>query len=138
MNIPRATRHALTVYVRAMADGLALRDWTFILEYDGKELTGETARIVCVYGRRLATITFCEAFWAESRHEQRGTIIHELVHAHLDGMEAVVRDMEQQLGDFVHSMLVDTHHRAVEIATDALATAIAPRFPLPPRLHLNP
>jgi hypothetical protein len=134
----QATRKALVIYCRTIADALGLRDWTLILDYDTPALVDEHARIDCTYGRRRATINWGASFWQQSRSDQRNTIIHELLHIHLDQPAAVVRDIEQQLGTFAFSVFNDNHHRETEIAVDALATAIAGRFPLPPRLRLDP
>jgi hypothetical protein len=132
----KTTRKALAVYVRRVADGLGLRDWTFILDYETSALVGENARIDVTYGRRVATICWGETFWAESRKDQRNTVVHELLHVHLDAIQAVARDMEEQLGTFAFSVFNDNHHRQTENATDAIAAAISGHFPLPPRLDL--
>lgn len=133
----RATRDALGAYCRSIADSLGLRDWTLILNYDEPALSEENARIDCVYGRRTATIHWGESFWTLSRSDQRNTVVHELIHIHLDAIASVVTDMGEQLGDYVHSVVQDNHHRAIEFATDGLATAVSGRFSLPPRLRLG-
>lgn len=127
------TRPALAAYFREVADRIGLRDWTIELNYEEETpVSSAHASVECVYGRRLCVVHFGPSFWTQSREEQRNTVVHELVHCHLDPMDAVVRDMETQLGSFVHSVLQDNHHRSVELAADAIATAVAWAFPLPP------
>lgn len=122
---------SMAQYVIDRAQELGLRDWRIEVERQGR--TGERvlAHAEVTYGRRCITITLGELFWEESAEDQRDTVVHELLHAHLDGPAAVVRDMGQQLGDFISSVLEDNHKRQTELACDAIATAIARHFPLP-------
>jgi hypothetical protein len=124
-----AARTEFERYVRERADDLGLRDWDISVEYAEEPNDSELARVVRTYGRRAAIVTFVDSFWDESPDERRCVVIHELVHCHLDGPASVVRDMGQQLGHFVQSVLMDNHVREIELATDAIAEAIAPLYP---------
>jgi hypothetical protein len=122
---------AMARYIRERADELGLRDWRIHVkrhDYVGEAIV---AHAVVTYGQRDMGITLGELFWGQDLEDQRVTVIHELLHAHLDGPMAVARDMEQQLGDFVFSVFIDNHKRTTELACDAIATAIAGHFPLP-------
>ena len=131
------TRVALNAYCRTMADELGLRDWTLIVNYDTPTIAEENARVDVTYGRRVVTISWGETFWTETRAEQRQTVVHELMHIHLDAISAVSRSLAEQLGSFAYSVFSDNEHLQVELATDAIAEAIAHHFPLPPRLRLE-
>lgn len=124
---------AFAQYVLDRAVDLGLRDWEIKVQYrergDGESNVASVDR---PYARRCADIVFYDSHWDTDAAEQRATVVHELLHCHLDGPAAVVRDMFTQLGSIAHSILEDNHKRATEEACDAIATAIAGHYPLPP------
>lgn len=136
---PAQSRKALVGYIRYLANELGLRDWTFELEYHQlPPIEDASASIDCIFGRKYAVIRFADTFFQADRSDQRNTMVHELIHCHLDGMDAVIRDMGVQMGSFVHSVFQDNHHRELELATDGLATAISKKYLLPPKGLVRP
>lgn len=128
---PTARERRLLRYAARQAEALGLRDWTVVTQ---KGEVGEDiiAHAEMAYGRKVATITFGPRFFASPREEQRATVAHELLHAHLDGPATVLRDIETQLGTLQWEIVHETYRRRSEEACDAIAEAVAKWLPLPP------
>jgi hypothetical protein len=125
-------RHVWGGYLRALADKMALRDWTIITCEEPAE-DGCVATARCSYGRKTVSISFQVGFDRLPPEEQRQTCIHELLHAHWGAMDQVIHDTKQaQNKDWMHR-LADTIHLHHEYGVDALADVLAPFFPLPPK-----
>jgi hypothetical protein len=120
---------SLERYVRQLADLCGLRDWKVTLEDDAPD-DDALGACFCVYGRKVANIRLAEHDTIESL---RHTIVHELLHSHLDPVRLPIENIRSTLGEplynVTHNSLVD----AVEYATDAIASVIAPMLPLPDR-----
>jgi hypothetical protein len=123
-------RAALGRYVRWVADHMELRDWTLTLGYDECEDHLE-ASAHCTYGQRHLAIEFNERFRSRPAADQRETVVHELVHAHLDVCWKMVQtDLAEALGKPVYYVFCDSYRRAMEYSVDALSKTIAPHMPL--------
>lgn len=123
-------RKTLGEYVRAVADQLWLRDWKFHLMHEPCE-EGKAGNVVCVEGQREANISLARHFSELDPEEQRETIIHELVHCHLEACWRMVQgDLDEPLGKVGYYVFCDAYRRNMELAVDALAKALAPHFPL--------
>lgn len=121
----------LAQYLRSCADKLGLRDWTIRLLHDRPNSPETHAHTECVYGRKLAEIKVCRDFREQDPEEQRHTIIHELLHLHTDAADSIVNnEIREALGKQTGYVAYEAHHRAIEIAVDDIATAIAQYFPL--------
>jgi len=112
-------------YVRDLADRLALRDWRVVIADDAPDGSDAIASVYCCPGRKYATIRFGDVFFSDDRADQRHSIVHELVHAHLGAYVAAVERLSND--DKTLRMLM-------EYAVDGLADAIAPLVPIPPKL----
>jgi hypothetical protein len=112
-------------YLRDVADRLHLRDWRFVIAEDLPNDRDSIATAWCCYGRKYATLRLNDSFLADNRDEQRNTIVHELVHAHLAPYVRAVETMTND--DKVLRLLM-------EYSVDGLANAIAPLVPLPPTI----
>lgn len=123
-------RAELGRYMRAIADEMELRDWTVTVGdgYCGDDLEAEAH---CVNGQRHVAITFGEHFRGREPEDQRETVVHELIHAHLDVCWKMVQtDLAEALGKPVYYVFCDSYRRAMEYSVDALAKTIARHMPL--------
>lgn len=99
----------------------------------GSTLTDEDAiaSVSCVYGRKIANISFAETFFLADPEEQRHVLLHELLHVRFWDSHALMEStLPEVMGVpaykafFAGLTLVDEH------AIDALAKALEPLFPL--------
>lgn len=124
-------RKALGAYVRSVANDLELRDWTFDVSRDEPSDDTHFAAIRCTYGRKRATIKFRDDFYTDSAIEQREAVCHELIHAHLSGIEWQFANIGNHVSRDAYDMIWGGLKDQVEFATDALAVALAKHLPLP-------
>lgn len=124
MTDPR--RQAFAPYVRDLADRLRLRDWTVVVKDDEPEDKDSHASIHCVYGRKRALLRLSDDFLGDDPEDQRHTVVHELLHCHLD--DAYWYAIDRIGGDAAARQAFD---RFAEKAVDGLADAIAPLMPTP-------
>ena len=110
-------------YVRALADALALRDWTFELLPEPCDV-GFNAQIEPLRGRKRAVLRLCANFFSLTPEQQRHALTHELLHAHLAPCGFVALDA---LPKRAFSMFTVS----LEYGVDGLADALAPLLPLP-------
>jgi hypothetical protein len=123
-------RKALGRYIRWCADAMELRDWTIELMHDPCE-PDCNASVEIVYGRKFARVFVNQDFRAYDPERQRHTIVHELVHLHLESACSMVRnDLEHYLPRPVDHVFWEGYKRQVEYGVDALASAIAKHLPL--------
>ncbi|MGE5610473.1 MAG: hypothetical protein ACM359_14580 [Bacillota bacterium] len=90
---------------------------------------GSYADICCAEGRKAAAIRVCSEFFDLDENEQRHTIVHELIHAHLHRLHAAVHDLDGILGDQQFRIFRDRFLESLEYAVDGLADAFAPHSP---------
>lgn len=126
----RRERKVVGAYLRGVADLLELRDWTFHLEREPAK-PGCDGFVSITYGRKLATIWLDEDFRQFDAERQRHTIVHELVHCHLEASTNMVRnDLQDHLGKAADALFWESYRRQAEYAVDALASALAKHMPL--------
>ena len=124
-------RQGYARYVRLIADHMGLTDWRLELHYDGTE-PEIAAHVSCVTGRRIAHITLSGDFGTFAPEEQRHVVVHELLHIHLDPMGQYAHDtLPGLLGGPVFTAWITAYRTANENATDAIAAALSPLFPVP-------
>ena len=130
---------ALPGYVLDLAWRLRLRDWTIKLQHtptdesDPENDTAVSAKIRCVYGRKLATLVLCIDFAELPLEDQRHTLVHELLHCHLDWLDSVVKNgIPEIFGKLTEGLLTANLHERIEFTVDALADGFAPLLPMPP------
>jgi hypothetical protein len=119
---PRKQR--FSAYLRRLADALKLSDWRVEIDDRPPDSGRATAEVECVYGRRYAVVRLSERFLEQSPGEQRNSLVHELIHCHLNPAAAMALD---EMGDGGAGHF----RRMLEYAVDGLADAIAPHMPLP-------
>lgn len=89
------------------------------------------ASVECVWGRRKASIVVTPDILNYSPEEQRETIVHELIHIVHWGVKALVTTtVAPMVGSQAWTAFDPALTKADEDATDAMARAIAPFFPL--------
>lgn len=125
-------REAISAYIREVADQLGMKDWRVELSDDRPDEASSSAQVVIAYGMKRAKIRIGENWDTDSPDERRNTIVHELVHCHIDAIEKAFMSVRQTMGRDAYEVARDSVRDAVEWATDAIATAIDPFFPLPP------
>lgn len=130
MALSKRERKALLRYMRWVANEMELRDWE--LELDPDQCAEDVAGHCQVTGGlRHARISVASNFREHSPEEQRDTIVHELVHIHLDGSWRMVQhDLGDALGKPVYYVFCDSYRRAMELGVDALSKSIAKHLPL--------
>lgn len=121
-------------YAAGMAEHVGLRDWTVIVQKGEPARMAESTLAHCetTYGRKVVVVSLAGRVYDEDPEEIRDTVVHELLHAHLDEPAAVIRDLETQMGTWLYEVVHETYKRANENAVDAIAKALARHLPLPP------
>lgn len=123
-------RKALCGYIRWVADTMDLRDWVFDVSYEPPSDPEAYATCRPILGRRRAVLKFCADFREMEPDVQRNTIVHELVHCHMAGLQSQAElDLESLLGKPTDAVFFSAFRRNVEYAVDGLAGAIAKHMP---------
>ncbi len=118
-------------YLRLLANRMGLRDWTIHVS-DEAPVNGDAAASACItYGRKFISIRFDPAWASDSPETFRQTCVHELLHAHLAPLQWAVQNAELPLGAPAYHLLRASHHDALEVAIDAIASEWAETLPLP-------
>lgn len=129
-------RKKIGKYIRCLADCTSLRDWSFTLFHEPlPEESGAFATVKPVYGRKIAEITLCNNFVDLDPDKQRHILVHELIHCHFDMCDNFFENVLQQLvGIQVYKTAFADYRQWMEFGVDAMAEALAPHLPLPPKL----
>lgn len=122
MTDPRKQKFA--PYIRRLADMIALKDWAIYVLDEPPEDTGANADVTIIGGRKLANIRLSEFFLDGTPESQRATLVHELVHCHLDTPAMLACDVMPKDAEagFI---------RTFEIGVDGLTDGFAHLLPLP-------
>lgn len=118
-------------YVRDIADRMRLRDWTVTLSDEHPDDKEADADARVTYGRRCLTLRLARDFAVESPEDQRHTVVHELIHAHLFPIDWTVNSIGNHLPLAALDILKGALSDDIEVGVDALADVIAPFMPLP-------
>ena len=125
------------VYLRTLADGLGLRDWSFELARAPLDPhSGNVATIVPTFGQREAVVTLCHDYPTKSPDYRRYVLVHELLHCHLDRIMTPFREnrvLWRLIGAAAADVIDDQVRENIEHAVDAIAREMAPHLPLPSR-----
>jgi hypothetical protein len=122
---------SLARYIHAISKEFGLNDWDLRLHTDPPEDSNALAAVSTVYGRKIAHIYVCEDFDHFEPEQQRIAIIHELTHIHqAQVFDLIDNTLPDALGKHAFAMFEAGWRQAMEHTTDAIATAIAPMFPL--------
>ena len=127
-----AQHAAYSAYVRQLADLMELRDWRFDTEITVPRNPNWAASCGITYGRRHACITIAPDTLTKPPESIRQTIVHELVHCHTTPIRDQLDNVEEHLGKSAYTTIHNATTDVLELATEALANAIAPFLPLPP------
>ena len=132
MKATKKQRKRLGEYVRAIANELELRDWTITIAHDSPDDSVYAATVECTYGRKSATIKFCENFLtSHSPEQQRATVCHELIHCHFKAIEWAYNNLQSDLSPSLFRMGWQGINDQLEFGIDAMADAVAKHLPLP-------
>lgn len=140
--------HELCRYTRYLADEMGLRDWTINVwigetkEDDPSILAhplGEKDPVhnvvgTCevVYGQRWAIITIPDGEEKRSPEETRLTIVHELLHCHLDHLYTFTRNFigNEAETPAVQNMAYAVARQQLELCIDAISRAWMQKLPV--------
>ena len=118
-------KEAFVPYVRQLAESMALKDWNIRLDPCDLARDGAEASIWLANTQRLAIVYLSEHFLGCKPEEQRKTLVHELIHCHVEMMRMTMNKLVTEEKDR------DIILFQVEYAVDSLADAFAPHMPLP-------
>jgi hypothetical protein len=128
---------ALGAYVEKLRHELLLEHWTIRIDragptpIDGVETGLIDAQMEIRNHGNVGILRVHDNFRAGDPDDQRQTILHELLHLHLDRL---FTDMDGMIEGFAAKQAYEATHELVyrqyERMTDALADAIAPKFDL--------
>lgn len=120
---------SLVRYISDIGKEYGLTGWEIALSHDADD--HNAAQVACVYGRRIALLALSPDFATFPPEEQRRVILHELTHVHLDQVTTLVHDaLPGLLGQPAFDAFIAGYRQAMEHSTDAIAAAIADKFPL--------
>jgi hypothetical protein len=127
--VKKRDRKALAKYVRWVANEMELRDWELTVEFaTDPDYLGHC---VCSKSQHHASISVADNFRDHSAEEQRETIVHELLHIHLEVPWRMVQtDLAEPLGKVSYYIFCDSYRRALEYAIDGMSKALAKHLPL--------
>ncbi len=117
-------------YIRHLANLLGLRDWTITFQAE-PVVEDKQGQVQCIYGRKQAMIKLAWDASHQDPEKVRHTVVHELLHCHLDPISRVVENVETNLGEALYGVVRCSHRDAIEWAVDGIADAVAPLLPLP-------
>lgn len=119
-------------YLRQLADLLRLRDWDIELDRGAPDDPNHGAEVAVFYGRRCLRVYLGRALPTYSPEEQRATLTHELIHAHVEPIAEWARlYMSEKEPALEGSFPAMTFRREEEFLVDTLAVIVAPYLPLP-------
>ena len=113
--------------------GLGHYDLSIHNEQAGETAEGETAAASFegTYGRYCGVIRVNKHFDHYAPEDQRVYIVHELLHAHTEAVREFTRSaLAGTMGREAYEVFMAGYRQQDERFTDALATSIAPKFPL--------
>lgn len=118
-------------YVRLLASRMGLGRWDIRLGKNLPKIGDALAHIDIAERQERASIHFNPILKHYSKEDQRQTVVHELVHCHLERIRLASFNWIGPLGAKATQLALDEIHDHVEFAVDAIATAWAPCLPLP-------
>jgi hypothetical protein len=125
-----AQQRSLVRYIDFMSRELRLEGWTFYIHFD-EAADGANATVTCTDNRKIAHINLSATFDNLTPEEQRHAVIHELLHVHLwEITDYCDETLPEMLGQPVFAVFRQALRKFDEQATDALATALGPKFAL--------
>lgn len=124
-------RDELAAYMRRLADLVGLCAWEIKLSTQGPDNENHAASVHVWYGRKVASI-YMQPDWASWEAEElRSTIVHELLHCHINPIRNVADNIESSVGKMIYTPLYNAMTDYIEYAVDAIATCWSETLPLP-------
>jgi hypothetical protein len=126
---------SLAKYAGVIAKELGLAHMDLVLDPghpgEATDHSEAAASFEGVYGRYRGAIQVNARFETYTPEEQRVCIVHELLHAHTERQRELLRtSLPDAMGRSSYEVFMAAWTQLDELATDAVATAIAPKFPL--------
>lgn len=122
-------------YVRWVANEVGLKDWKVNVLRELPEKADHAGECDCLFGRKIANITFHKNFRSDRPEQQRQTVVHELLHCHFAAAESTVYNMGFKSGlltDMQREAIYGSYMQAHEYGIDGVAVALACTFdPIP-------
>lgn len=119
-----------SAYIRTVADLMGLRDCRIRLNpLPIDPDSGNAGGCQPTYGRRSARISLLDAY--EDAEELRNTVVHELLHVHLEPIQWHVNGLEPILGQPAFQVFDDAVKDQLEVAVDSITECWAETLPLP-------
>lgn len=110
-----------------------MRDWEVELQRECADEGAWASAYVMDVENYVGVRVQWPAFFAQTPDDQRETLVHELIHAHLDRAQRVMRQLADQWEDNSACQFArEAHRKEIEICTQRWARIIAPTLPLPP------
>lgn len=125
-------RKMLMRYLGQIAPHLGLSDWDIFLKPEPCENPEHAATVTCIPGRKIANIQVAADFFDAPPVQQRHVLIHELIHIHVDQEFQLIEDVLPPLmGSVGYHPFEKAYRNLHEHGVDALASVLAPHFPVP-------
>lgn len=126
-------------YVRDLANRMELRDYSLLVSIAEEDRPDDEERNACAIftiGRRYVFIWFDPNYVARATpQELRQTAVHELIHCHFQpAREVAINAVVAAFKKPGRTALLGTYENAQEYGVDAIAEALAPFMPLPPKV----
>ncbi len=118
-------------YLRILANHMGLRDWTIVVSDKDPDNPDAEACAIVTYGTKYIAIRFDPDWASSSERDFQHACVHELLHAHFAPMQWAIQNAELPLGSTAYHILRASHHDALEVALDAIASEWSATLPLP-------
>lgn len=118
----------LEEYVRATANLMGLRDWTFQIDCQPCD-EGIAGQIRCTEGTKFASIMVAADFQDRPMKEQKVIVAHELMHCHTAAMAYTTNMIKGLLQRDVWDLFSKAFEMQLEHCVDAVGVAIADQLP---------
>lgn len=123
---------AYSAYIRTLANALLLADWEIAFDRSAADYGTWAQVTVCDVENHARVYVWWPEFFHRSLAEQRQSLIHELLHLHLDRPQRIMTHLSEHNDDGVSQFARDAHRKEIEICVQRLARILAPHLPLPP------
>lgn len=117
---------ALEAYITEVRARLKVFDWVVELQHDDPPDSNNEASTYILNDADEAHMRFNAHF----REWERAVVVHEVLHLHLDRLHDLAEQALRGAAPATWQGLEENHRRSYERATERLAQAIAPFFPL--------
>lgn len=122
---------AIQLYLWQLRDLMGLGRWDVYLGAK-RAPKGCLASVLPCEGRAVANVSVSKHWWDLPAHEQRDTLVHELIHlVHRDQTDLIRCAAMHGLDRTTYRVLWEAHRLATEVMVDHLTSIIAPTMPLP-------